>query len=153
MPLNCDLRIYPSLRLVPTRGKGDRCTVYQIPPLKSLRVILLALSASRHRHFHLSHEPFISLFVPLHSDVICAFQHQHRWMRPLTKAVTLSQEGTLNYHIQGCALHERSTRKHKIYTPTNDCVRAWMRVVMHMSARLSHTPHSHSFMETCQWTL
>lgn len=35
-----------------------------------------------------------------------------RWMRLLTKAVSLGWEGTSNYHIQGCAaLHERDTHR------------------------------------------
>lgn len=96
--------------------------VWRSPPLISLRAVPLGLFTSRHGHFDLSHEPFISLLVLIHSDVICAFRHQHRWMRLLTKAVSLSQEGTLNYHIQGCARHERASHIHSIHATTNNCV-------------------------------
>lgn len=70
-------------------------------------VVLQAQLALRQRHFHLSHKPFIALFVLIYLDVICVLRRQPRWMRILGKAVSLRQEGALNYHIQGCVLHER----------------------------------------------
>lgn len=69
---------------------------------------MLAFAASTHTR-HLSHETFILMFALIGSDVIFAFPCQHRWMSHRTKAVTVSQEGRLNYHFQGCALHQRGT--------------------------------------------
>lgn len=49
------------------------------------------------------------MFALIGSDAIFALPRQHRWMSHRTKAVTVSQEGRLNYHFQGCALHQRGT--------------------------------------------
>ncbi|RVE62464.1 hypothetical protein OJAV_G00157100 [Oryzias javanicus] len=54
-------------------------------------------------------QQLVSFHFNLCSDAIFAFPCQHRWMSHCTKAVTVSQEGRLNYHFQGCALHQRGT--------------------------------------------
>lgn len=100
----------PLIKLLATRVNIHQHKLF--PLLKSLRMILLALFTSRHWHFHLSHEPLISLFVLLHSDVICAFLHQ---MDEAPHRGCQSQEGTLNYHIQA-VLHMYEAHTYVAFT-------------------------------------